>query len=95
MISMASMFHSVGRCSGSDIPRSGLNVDEDVGSFRVRDKVLLYVAVFSSTVDSLLTHTCRESPEGMGYEGVWVLKKNVIRVTKVCAGLTGTDLKCN
>ena len=42
------MFHSVGRCSGSDILRSGLNVDEDVGSFRVRDEVLLYAAVFSS-----------------------------------------------
>ena len=34
---------------------------------------------YSTTVDSLITHTPRDRPNGMGYKGVWVLRGCLLR----------------
>ena len=34
------------------------------------------------TVDSLLTHTARFEPEGMGYQGVWVTREELYDTIK-------------
>ena len=33
-----------------------------------------YEKINCITVDSLLTHTCRWTAQGMGYQGVWTLR---------------------
>ena len=34
------------------------------------------VALKRTTVDTLLTHTSRDRPQGMGYKGVWVTRRS-------------------